>query len=148
TLNLSSVSAVDATSYTVVVSGDCTGPVTSSAASLTLNAAPSISSQPANQTVCAGNNATFSVSVSGTPAPSIQWQVSTNGGASFSDISGATASSVTITNAQLSQSGNFYHAVATNLCGSITSSNATLTVNPLPSATITAASAVCASSTG
>src|SRR6185437_11272215 len=51
--------------YTVVVS-NMSGKVTSSAATLTINTAPAITSQPASQSVLSGQSATFTVSASGT----------------------------------------------------------------------------------
>jgi fibronectin type 3 domain-containing protein len=84
--------------------------------------APSITTQPASQTVTAGQSVTFSVVASGTAPLGYQWQK--NGTA----ISGATASSYTISPAQASDAGN-YSVVVSNSAGSATSSTATLTVN-------------------
>src|SRR5581483_9542248 len=61
------------------------------------------------------------------PVPTVQWQVSTNGGSSFSDVATATAADYTATH-PTSDSGNQYHAVFTNTCGNDTTSAATLTV--------------------
>lgn len=123
--NIPSVSASDAASYTVVVSNTCNS-VTSSAGVLTVNSAPSISVNPASQTKCVGNSVTFSVTTSGTPTPTYQWR---KGG---SNISGATASSYTISSVALSSAGS-YDVVVTNTCGSATSSAASLAVNASPS---------------
>jgi hypothetical protein len=49
---------------------------------------PWITAQPANSNVLAGNTATFSATAGGAPAPVIRWQVSTDGGSIWSDISG------------------------------------------------------------
>ena len=68
------------------------GSKTSSLATLTLNAAavaPTITTQPANQTVNAGQTATFSVTATGTAPLSYQWQK--NG----ANITGATSASYT-----------------------------------------------------
>jgi hypothetical protein len=86
------------------------------------SSAPTISTQPASQTVTAGSNVTFSVVANGTPAPTYQWN---KGG---SPISGATNSSYTITAAQSAAAGT-YTVVVTNAAGSVTSNAATLTVN-------------------
>lgn len=67
----------------------------------------------------------------GTITPSLQWQVSSDSGANFSDVVGATASPLSFT-ATLAQSGYQYRAVVTGGSLSVTSSVATLTVNPLP----------------
>ena len=74
--------------------------------------------------------ATFTAAASGSPTPTVQWEVSTNGGATFAPIAGATAATYTFTTA-LSNSGNQYEAVFTNSAGSATTTSATLTVNIL-----------------
>ena len=91
---------------------------------------------PTNVTQSAEIAATFNVIALGT-SPTIQWQVSTNGGVSFSDIAGATASSYTTPNLALTESGNQYRAIATVGCNgsSATSTVATVTLTaPVPSA--------------
>ena len=50
------------------------------------NIAPAITTQPATQTVTAGGTATFTAAASGNPAPTVQWQVSANGGSTFVDV--------------------------------------------------------------
>jgi archaellum component FlaG (FlaF/FlaG flagellin family) len=60
-------------------------------ASAEINKAVAVTSNPTDQTVCDGATATFTATASGNPTPTVQWQVSTNGGGSFSDISGATS---------------------------------------------------------
>jgi hypothetical protein len=92
--------------------------------------APAVTTQPSNQTVTYGSNATFNTSATGTPTPSLQWQVSTNGGGSWSNVGGATTSPLTITTPTVSQTGTQYRAAFTNTCGTVNSSAATLTVNP------------------
>ena len=92
-------------------------------------AAPTVKLQPANQTVSNGSAVGFTAAASGTPVPTVQWQVSTNGGATFSNVAGATATTLTF-NAALAESGNQYRAVFTNASGSATTNAATLTVNP------------------
>jgi VCBS repeat-containing protein len=82
---------------------------------------------PSDLTVTAGQTALFSAAASGTPAPSVQWQVSTDGGATFNNVPGETSTTLTFT-ASLSQNGNLYRAVFTNLSGTATSRAATLTV--------------------
>jgi hypothetical protein len=97
-------------------------------------AVPSITTNPSDQTVTYGNNATFTAAVNGDPAPSVQWQLSTNNGASWSDISGAISTTLTVTAPSVAMSGNKYRAVFTNNCGgtaTATSAAATLTVNKL-----------------
>src|ERR1019366_7679769 len=81
--------------------------------------------QPASQTVLAGSTATFSVTAAGTAPLSYQWRF---GGA---NIAGATGTSLTVSNVQSAQAGN-YAVQVTNAYGATISSNALLTVNPLP----------------
>jgi len=108
----------------VTTTGEC-GSATQSA-TLTVNTAPAVTQHPQSQTVTNGGNVTFTAAASGQPTPTVQWQVSTNGGASFSDIPGATNTSLTFaTNS--SQNGNQYRAVFTNECGTATTTAATLT---------------------
>jgi hypothetical protein len=75
---------------------------------------PSIASQPINQSVFAGQDATFSAAASGFPTPTVQWRVSTDGGVTFSPVSGATSDTLTIAATTLSENGNEYEAVFTN----------------------------------
>ena len=87
--------------------------------------APVITLQPVDQTVAAGNPATFTAAASGTPAPTFQWQ---KGGV---NINGATSSSYTIANAGAGDAGS-YSVVATNSAGSVSSNAVTLTVLVAP----------------
>ena len=92
--------------------------------------APAVTTQPTDQTVTYnGANATFTAAASGT-SPSVQWQKSTDNGTTWSNVSGATSTSLTVTNPSVSDSGSKYRAVFTNGCGSATSNAATLNVNP------------------
>ncbi len=90
-----------------------------------LNVPPFITTQPQSQTVNAGSNATFTVLATGTAPLSYQWQFNAT------NIAGATATNYTRTNVQSADAGN-YSVVVTNLAGSLTSSNAVLTVNDVP----------------
>lgn len=114
--------------FSVVVSNSA-GNVTSNSATLTVNpdpVAPSITSQPASQTITAGQTATFSVSASGTAPLNYQWQK--NGAA----ISGATSSTYTSPAETTSDSGAQFAVVVSNSAGTATSNSAVLTVNPAP----------------
>ena len=109
--------------FTVVVTNSA-GSVTSSDAALTVNAAPpTISTQPANQTITADQTATFSVTATGTGTLSYQWKK--NG----TDISGANSNTYTTPAMNTGGSGVGYSVVVSNSAGTTTSSSATLTVN-------------------
>ena len=88
--------------------------------------APALTTQPQSQTVDAGANVTFSVTATGTPTPQFQWR--RNG----TNLPGANAASLSLTNVATSDSGAVFSVVLTNSAGTVTSSNATLTVNALP----------------
>jgi hypothetical protein len=107
------------------------GSAATTAATLTVNTAPVVTTNPSSQTVCAGATATFTAAATSSPAATVQWQVSTDGGTSFSDVSGATSATYSFTTAA-TDNGNQYRAVFTNACGSATTTAATLTVDTLP----------------
>ena len=92
------------------------------------DSAPTITTQPASASVTAPATATFNVAATGVPQPTYQWQLSTDGGATFSDISGATGASYTTAATSGADGGHRYRVVVSNALGSITSAAATLTV--------------------
>jgi hypothetical protein len=95
---------------------------------------PAVTTNPADKTVTPGTSVSFTAAASGAPAPAVQWQRSTNGGASFTDIAGATSPTYTLTAAR-ADDGNQYRAVFTNTRGSATSTAASLAVGTAPSFT-------------
>ncbi|MFA5343012.1 MAG: Ig-like domain-containing protein [Kiritimatiellia bacterium] len=115
----------DGTAYGVVVT-NALGSVTSANAILTVSSAPAITVQPANQTVAAGQTATFGVTVSGAEPMTHQWR--RNG----TNIVGATAANYTTPATVFGDNGAAFSVVVTNVVGSVTSVNATLTVNSAP----------------
>jgi sugar lactone lactonase YvrE len=86
-----------------------------------------------NQPVTTGHTVTYVASVTGNPPPTIQWQVSTDGGTTWTNLSnnssysGVTTNTLTITGSA-ALSGDEYRYIATNASGSVTSNAATLTV--------------------
>jgi hypothetical protein len=114
------------------------GNATSGAATLTVNSttiAPSFSLNPTNQSVNAGDDAGFSAQASGTPAPTLIWQISTNSGGSWGNLTGnvtfagVNTADLVIMGAPVSLNGNQFRLFAYNTAGSATSGSATLTVN-------------------
>jgi hypothetical protein len=106
--------------YAVVVTNTY-GSVTSAVATLTLLYPPTITTQPTNLTVLAGQSASLSVVATGSALLGYQWRF--NG----SDWLGATNSSLTLPDAQYTDQGS-YCVVVTNSYGSVTSDVAILTV--------------------
>jgi hypothetical protein len=146
--NSTNISGSTSTSYTTpattstdngakfdVVVSNSAGHVTSTAATLAVNAAttakPTITTQPLNKAVTVGQTATFTVAATGTPAPSYQWQ---KDGA---NISGATSATYVTPATVAGDSGTKFDVVVSNSAGSITSNAATLTVNATPTHTPT-----------
>jgi MYXO-CTERM domain-containing protein len=93
------------------------------AASTAIPTAPTISIQPADRTVTAGQTATFSVTATGTAPLQYQWRKNGN------TIVGATSSSYTTPATALADSGSTFDVIVSNGQGSVTSNVAHLTVN-------------------
>jgi len=119
----------------------CTSPAR--VVTVTVNQPISITTQPVNTSACTDKVATFTVAAAGT-SPSYQWQVSTDAGNTFTNISnggvyaGATTTTLTITAPPVSMSGYLYRCVVSGAapCASVPSAQRVLTVNPLPTITI------------
>jgi len=90
--------------------------------------APVITAQPTNVTVYVGSNAIFRVTATGDPPLSYQWRFDGH------DVPGKTSSVLSLTTVQFSNAGP-YSVVVSNAGGSATSSDAVLTVSPLPDCT-------------
>lgn len=112
------------------------GTSTTSAATLTVQQAPVIASHPSSTTSPSGVSVTFSASASGYPSPTVQWQLSTNSGSTWSNIGSATSTSYTTPTLATTDDGNQYRAVFTNAAGSATTNAATLTIQDLPVVTL------------
>src|SRR5262249_51269710 len=118
-------SSDNGSTFLVVVTNSA-GTVTSNPATLTVNGPPAITTQPASQTVAAGQTATFSVVATGTAPLSYQWQK--NG----ANIAGATSASYTTPAATTSDSGSMFIVIVSNSVGTVNSNGAILTVNSAP----------------
>jgi hypothetical protein len=130
------------TTYSVTsTSGTCTSPAAT--ITVTVTQPLSITTQPANVTVCAGANPTFSVVTAGT-LQTYQWQLSTDGGTTYNNLTNnatynnVNAATLNITNATTAMNSYRYRVVVSNSCATVTSNAATLTVNALPVVTATA----------
>jgi subtilisin-like proprotein convertase family protein len=133
------VSPAATTTYTVVsVTGanGCTGTGNTGSAVISITPPASVTTQPAATSACVGGNATISVAAGPVVGNTYQWQVSTNGGTTYTNITnnatygGATTNTLTITGATAAMANNSYRVVITGSCGAaVTSSAAVLTVN-------------------
>jgi beta-galactosidase len=111
-------------SFTVIVTNPVNS-VTSSAAVLTVDAAvaPAITQQPTSVAALANDPASFTVTTSGSPPFTYQWQL--NG----ANLLGANSASYSIFQVTQTNTGN-YTVIVTNAAGSVTSAAATLTIAP------------------
>ncbi len=103
--------------YQCVVTGTCSPVVTSAAKTLTVNTSPVIAMEASDSTICEGNDASFSISATGTGL-TYQWEVSTNGGGSYTSAKGGiysneTTATLTITGATAAENGNMYQCIVT-----------------------------------
>lgn len=131
TLVLTAVSPTDAGSYTVTLTNSL-GTVTSAAATITVNAAPTapvFTTAPVSQTATVGGNVSFTVAVTGVPTPTLQWLKNGSG------IDSATDATFTLTSVQPADAG-VYSVAATNSIGNVTSATATLVVAPAATAPV------------
>ncbi len=133
--------------YRCVISGACTPQAISSAATLTVNTAPSFAVQPYNTTVCTGDSANFvSLAASGVGI-SYQWQINT--GTGFANLqnnsvySGSTAFKLHVVNSTNAMNGYQYRCIVSGVCSPVAiSDTVTLTVNLLPSISVQDTNAV------
>ena len=126
--------------YRSIVNGKCATAVTSGVAILTVSQSVSITQQPTGTTVCESGNTSFSVTGSGAGI-TYQWQVSTDGGTNYSNItnggvySGVTAATLTLSGVTASFNAYRYRAIisSTSCPAPSTSNTAILSVNIMPS---------------
>jgi hypothetical protein len=132
--------------YFATVTDSCTAstPLTSSSATLTVSAGtgtpPTITTQPAGQTVAAGGTATFTAAATGSPTLAYQWYRIPGGGtnpeiagstsAAAVLVTGATSASYTVPAADTATANDQdqYYVEATNSYGLAVSQSATLAV--------------------
>jgi subtilisin-like proprotein convertase family protein len=134
--------------YTVIgtAPGGCQ---TSAAITITVYQLPAVTSQPSNVTACAGTSVNFTVGGTG-QGITYQWQVSTNGGVSYTNLAngapyaGVTTATLTVNPVTVAMSGWRYRCVISGTCPPAANSvGAILTVNALPVVTISPVSPVC-----
>jgi len=132
TLNVDVFIGMSGYKYRCIVSDNCSNVVTSGSATLTVLQFAFIYSQPQNQTVSAGGNTSFSITVDG-DVISYQWEV--NDGNGFTPVSdggvysGAFTATLNITGATTSMNGYSYRCTIYGYCSAEVSAPAQLTVN-------------------
>lgn len=122
--------AMNGNQFRCVVSGTCATPINSSVATLTVQDLPNITQQPENAAAC-NQSVVFSVQASGNDN-TYQWQVSTNGGGTYTNLtntppySGVNTPTLTINPASPALAGNLYRCIITGCNTPVNSQAATL----------------------
>ena len=133
-LTISGAQTNDAISYWLVAS-NAAGMATSSVVNLTVVLPVIITQQPSNQTVAVGSMFALTTAADGSGPLGYQWYFNNSPLTDNSRITGSATGSLSISNAQTSDTGN-YTVVATNLLTAATSSVATVTVLTPPGVTV------------
>ena len=113
---------------------------------VTVRSLPTSTTAIANRSICINGSTSFTSTPAGGAGFATQWQVSTDGGATFTNVanggaySGATTNTLSLASVPASFNGNRYRLTATAApcVGSVNSTVATLTVNPTPVVAISA----------
>ncbi|WP_210585289.1 immunoglobulin domain-containing protein [Streptomyces sp. GESEQ-35] len=104
-----------------------TGQAESKVLKFDVRVSPKVVQSPTDQTVSPGDEVTFVAAAEGTPEPAVRWQVSPDGGQTWTAVEGATRNAYAFT-AKASQDGYRYRAEFTNSAGTTRTSPVTLTV--------------------
>jgi len=142
TLTITGATALMNTYQYEAVFTNTTGNATTTAATLTVQSPPTVTTSPANQTVSVGDTLAFTAAATGSPTPTVQWEVDTGSG--FTNVtnggvySGSTTGTLTITGATAAMNGYQYKAVFTNTVGNASTATATLPVEAANGLTVIA----------
>ena len=107
------------------------GTATTASATLSVTWAPVVTASPSSTSVSAGGSYSFTAGASGNPAPTVQWQRSSDAGLTWTPVSGATSNTYSAIAAP-GDNGARFEAVFTNGLGAATTASATLTVSIAP----------------
>ncbi|MCX6303556.1 MAG: cohesin domain-containing protein [Bacteroidetes bacterium] len=155
-IRFTGVTGSSALTWDTQVPGNCeysdsTGTIKTSAytnGTATVYQVPGIATQPVNASVTAGQNTSFSVGAAATGIV-YQWQVSTNGGSTWTSLtngtnySNVTGASLNVLAAPIGFTGYRYRCIVSGTCSpAVTSSTAILTVSPVPQVIATTAGSV------
>ncbi|MDQ3109122.1 MAG: ice-binding family protein [Bacteroidota bacterium] len=133
TLTINPVGPADAgNNYNVIIYGTYSPNDTSANVSLVINAAPLITSQPANQTACPGDSISFQVSATGAGL-TYQWRRGLIPLVNAGNISGVNTPVLTINPVSAIDVATDYNVVVSGTCSPAeTSQNASLSLNTIP----------------
>jgi subtilisin-like proprotein convertase family protein len=148
TSNPVAASPMQTTTYQVFGTAP-SGCQTTAQITINVNQLPAVTTPPSNATVCEGGTTTFTAATSGA-GTTFQWQVSTDGGATWTNLtntppySGVNGSTLTVGPVTNAMNNYRYRIVVSGTCPpSATSASGTLTVNPLPVITIVPGPVTC-----
>jgi len=148
-LQITNVAGLDGHAYRCIVTG-ATNQVISDSAALHVATPVTITQQPADAIICAGNDTAFHVSATGS-VQSYQWQVNT--GAGYTNIitqtpySGATTNALVLTAPAIGNQGSLYRCIITGVCGNPDTTQPVkllIHANPVAQITPTTVAAFCA----
>jgi hypothetical protein len=92
--------------------------------------APTVATHLVGQSYAQGGSLTFQATASGSPVPTVQWQYSDNSGTSWSNLTGATSTTLTLGPLPGFDNNWQIRAVFTNALGAVASNAATMTLQP------------------
>ncbi len=137
----SAAAGMNGNQYRCVVSGTCSASTaTSNVATLSVITPVTVATQPTAVELCSGANATFTVAGMSTQTINYQWELSTNGGATWSPITGANAAAYTVNAITVAMSNNRYRCQLSNATCTVptTSNPVMLMIRQLPTVGLTA----------
>jgi hypothetical protein len=128
-----SYSSAQQDTVTATYSGDSNYATSAGSLAVTVDASPVVSLSPVSKTVTAGASVTFTAAATGTPTPTVEWEVSFDGGTTWTVIPGATSTSYTIMTTTPAMDQSRYRAVFTNgIAPDAATTSALLTVDYAP----------------
>jgi gliding motility-associated-like protein len=112
-------------------------------ATITVNPTTVAGSTSGTATVCSGSNS-GSVTLSGNTGSVVKWQFSTDAGTTWTDIANTTTS---YTYNNITATTQYRAVVQSGVCAAANSAATTVTVNSLPTATISGSTTICSGTT-
>lgn len=98
--------------------------------------APTITKSPQSVSLLVGERWTFQTAATGTPSPTVYWQISRNGGTTWYNMFAHTNPNYTVVSATSADNGIELRAVYTNSAGSAKTAPAVITIEPATSTSL------------